>query len=154
MNHSRSKPANFSQRGLRPGEGERTLLMRRLHVREFRWSYPGAYRNILGFLISISLGRMLLAPCARTAATIASRSDKNPTVNTVCSTPAVFINVWVMPVPVQHFRWLTDQLDLLVISLNHSPTSEERAQLLRRMKALIDEIDVLNSSSLKLDSRV
>jgi hypothetical protein len=51
------------------------------------------------------------------------------------------------------FKWLAQHFDALVLSLNQSTSSEERAQLLLHMKFLIDEIDALLSSSPERDTR-
>jgi hypothetical protein len=48
-----------------------------------------------------------------------------------------------MPRPSERFEWLAEQLDTLLTVFNHTTDSQERRQLLRRMKVLIDEIDAL-----------
>jgi hypothetical protein len=59
-----------------------------------------------------------------------------------------------MPNPSERFQLLGHQFDSLVAKLNEfpSPTLEERTKLLRRMKVLIIEIDMLILSVLKRDS--
>jgi ABC-type phosphate transport system auxiliary subunit len=56
-----------------------------------------------------------------------------------------------MSSPTERFQSLSQQLDALVSALHKSNNVNERARLLRRMKILIDEIDALNSPSLKRD---
>jgi hypothetical protein len=53
--------------------------------------------------------------------------------------------------PPNPFQSLTSQLDVLVPEIHKCKDAKERAQLLRRMKVLIDQIDALNLSSLKRD---
>lgn len=54
-----------------------------------------------------------------------------------------------MPERSERFRWLAHQIGALLESLNECPSLEERKQLLRRMKILIDKIDGLILSTLK-----
>ncbi len=56
-----------------------------------------------------------------------------------------------MSSPSERFRRLAHQFEALLESLNESPSSKKRKQLLRRMKILIDEIDGLDLSTLELD---
>lgn len=60
-----------------------------------------------------------------------------------------------MPQPSHRFKLLTHQVDSLVEKLNESPTPtlEERTKLLRRMKVLIVEIDMLIMSDLRRDGQ-
>ena len=58
-----------------------------------------------------------------------------------------------MPIPSERFEWLTQELDALVESLHVSQSLEERRLLLRRMKVLIVEIDMLILSDLKRDGQ-
>jgi hypothetical protein len=60
-----------------------------------------------------------------------------------------------MPNPSERFQSLGHQFDSLVERLNESPTpsSEERRKLLRQMKVLIVEIDMLILSALKRDNQ-
>ena len=51
------------------------------------------------------------------------------------------------------FQWLTQELDALAESLHISHSLDERRLLLRRMKVLIVEIDMLISSNLKRDTQ-
>jgi hypothetical protein len=53
--------------------------------------------------------------------------------------------------PPEQFHFLAQQFESLVNRLNACPTAEERRQLLKRMKVLIVEIDILIASSLKRD---
>ena len=48
-----------------------------------------------------------------------------------------------MPNPSDRFQLLANQFDTLVESLNESSILEERRDLLRQMKILLDEIDGL-----------
>jgi hypothetical protein len=50
-------------------------------------------------------------------------------------------------------QWLTQQFNDLSASLSHAASSEERVELLRRMKAVIDEIDALIFSSLRIEKQ-
>jgi hypothetical protein len=52
----------------------------------------------------------------------------------------------------ERFEWLTHQLGVLVESLRVTHGVEERKLLLRRMRVLIVEIDMLIASNLKRDS--
>jgi len=54
-----------------------------------------------------------------------------------------------MPASSDCFWLLSREFDSLVTKLNKSPSVEDRRRLLRRMKVLIVEIDMLISSSLK-----
>jgi hypothetical protein len=58
-----------------------------------------------------------------------------------------------MPESAERFEWLTQQLDALAERLHVASTLDERRLLLRRMKVLIVEIDMLILSALKRDSR-
>jgi hypothetical protein len=60
-----------------------------------------------------------------------------------------------MPKSSERFQFLAHEFDSLVEKYNESPTPslEERTKLLRRMKVLIVEIDMLILSSLKRDSQ-
>ena len=60
-------------------------------------------------------------------------------------------NPKLMPSPSERFQRLAHQFEALLESLNESPSSKKRNQLLRRMKILIDEIDGLDLSTLELD---
>jgi predicted nucleic acid-binding Zn-ribbon protein len=53
--------------------------------------------------------------------------------------------------PSERFQSLSQQLDALESKLHKCYNVSERAQLLHRMKILIDQIDALNSPSLKRD---
>jgi hypothetical protein len=48
-----------------------------------------------------------------------------------------------MPTPSDQIEWLAHQFDALVARLKQSTSLEERMQLLRRMKILIDKIDAV-----------
>ncbi len=52
----------------------------------------------------------------------------------------------------ERIEWLTQEFDGLIESLHVSHNPEERKLLLRRMRFLIIEIDILVSSHLKQDS--
>jgi hypothetical protein len=58
-----------------------------------------------------------------------------------------------MPESAERFEWLTQQLDALAERLHVASTLDERRLLLRRMKVLIVEIDMLILSALRRDSR-
>ena len=58
-----------------------------------------------------------------------------------------------MPNPTDRFQWLTQQWDALVERLHVAHDLEERRMLLRRMKVLITEIDMLIASTLKRDAQ-
>lgn len=60
-----------------------------------------------------------------------------------------------MPQLSRRFNVLAHQFDSLVERLNESPTPslEERTQLLRRMKVLLVEIDMLIMSDLRRDDQ-
>jgi hypothetical protein len=60
-----------------------------------------------------------------------------------------------MPTSSERFQVLGDQFDSLVKRLNDSPAPslEERTKLLRRMKVLIIEIDMVILSTLKRDEQ-
>ena len=58
-----------------------------------------------------------------------------------------------MPKHSDRFQWLSQQFEALAERLHDSPTVKERKQLLRRMKILIDEIDALILSTMKLDGK-
>jgi hypothetical protein len=55
--------------------------------------------------------------------------------------------------PSERFQSLSQQLDVLDSELHKCNNVSERAQLLHRMKILIDQIDALNLSSLKRDKQ-
>lgn len=57
-----------------------------------------------------------------------------------------------MPNSSERFYMLSHQLESLVNRLNQCPELEERKQLLRQMKVVIVEIDMLILSSLKQDN--
>jgi len=48
-----------------------------------------------------------------------------------------------MLAPSPRIQWLADQIDLLATGLKNSETVNERVQMLRRMKVLIEELDDL-----------
>jgi hypothetical protein len=56
-----------------------------------------------------------------------------------------------MPNSTERFEWLTQQLDPLAQGLHIARTLDERRLLLRRMKVLIVEIDMLILSDLERD---
>jgi hypothetical protein len=58
-----------------------------------------------------------------------------------------------MPRPATRFQWLAQQFDMLVETINECEDPKKRKPLLRRMKVLIDEIDVVVSASLKRDTQ-
>jgi len=60
-----------------------------------------------------------------------------------------------MPTPSERFQSLGNQFDSLVEKLNASPPPglKERTQILRQMKVLIVEIDMLILSALKWDAQ-
>ena len=49
------------------------------------------------------------------------------------------------------FQWLSQKFDGLVEKLNDTDDPEERKETLRRMRVLLDELDVVVSSSVKKD---
>ena len=55
--------------------------------------------------------------------------------------------------PSERFQWLAQQFDAIVERLNESTSLEERKQLLRRMKFLLDKIDGVVFSALERDKR-
>jgi hypothetical protein len=58
-----------------------------------------------------------------------------------------------MPRPQTRFQWLAQQFDRLVETIHECEDPKKRQHLLRRMKVLVDEIDVAVSSSLKKDKQ-
>jgi hypothetical protein len=53
----------------------------------------------------------------------------------------------------ERFHWLAQQFDAIVKRLNESTNLEERKQLLRRMKFLLDKIDGVVFSALERDKQ-
>ena len=58
-----------------------------------------------------------------------------------------------MPNYSERFQLLSREFESLVQRLNDSPNLDERTKLLRRMKVLIVELEMLISSSLKRDTQ-
>ncbi|MFI5419904.1 MAG: hypothetical protein ACHQ1H_02945 [Nitrososphaerales archaeon] len=57
-----------------------------------------------------------------------------------------------MPTSSDRFQLFAREFDSLVLALNVSPSVEDRTKLLRRMKVLIVEIDMLILSNLKREN--
>jgi len=53
-----------------------------------------------------------------------------------------------MPTVTERLKWLNGQLDALTNTLDNSVNTEERKEVLRRMKFLINEIDLIIHNSL------
>jgi hypothetical protein len=53
----------------------------------------------------------------------------------------------------ERFQWLAREFEALLENLDESSTPDERKQLRKRMKTLLDEIDDLVFSSLKRDKQ-
>jgi hypothetical protein len=59
-----------------------------------------------------------------------------------------------MPNPSERLRWLVHEFQAVVESLNESPSLKERKQLHLRMKILIDEMDGLIFTNLRVSRLV